>query len=228
MLSLRLSVALDSAESLAAALEETGSVRRLARASAETSPTDVILFADVLPAGADAALGVLRRFELDDEDYQLSRVDVIAPTPAAGARFAGAEVAWVEVLGQARQNSRPLARYLALILAAGVIAALGVITANGILIVGAMAVSPDLLPICATCVGIVGRQRRLASRAFATLALGLLLVAVVAATVTVLLDLTGILPSDFQVGGGGLHGLAHTDYSTVLVALAAGVAAMLS
>ena len=64
--------------------------------------------------------------------------------------------AWVEVMGQARANSRPLARYLALINVAAVIAALGVITSSSILIVGAMAVSPDLLPICATC----GRPRR--------------------------------------------------------------------
>ena len=38
---------------------------------------------------------------------------------------------------------------------AGVIAAYGVIYNNGILIVGAMAVAPDLLPIAASCVGIV-------------------------------------------------------------------------
>jgi hypothetical protein len=56
-------------------------------------------------------------------------------------------------MGQAGANSRPLARYLALINVAGVIAALGVIESSSILIVGAMAVSPDLLPICATCVG---------------------------------------------------------------------------
>jgi len=61
--------------------------------------------------------------------------------------------AWIEVMGQARANSRPLARYLALINVAAVIAALGVIKSSSILIVGAMAVSPDLLPICATCVG---------------------------------------------------------------------------
>jgi uncharacterized hydrophobic protein (TIGR00271 family) len=227
VLSLRLSVALDSAESLAEALERTGSVRRLARAPAEASPTDVILFADVLPAGADAALGVLKDFELGVDDYQLSRVDVIAPHPAH-ARFAAGEVAWIEVLGEARQNSRPLARYLALIVAAGVIASLGVITANSILIVGAMAVSPDLLPICATCVGIVGGRLHLARRAFTTLVLGLGLVVCVAALVTVALDLTGLLPSGFKVGQGGLGNLAHTDYSTVLVALAAGIAAMLA
>ena len=55
---------------------------------------------------------------------------------------------------------------------AGVIAAFGVIEANEILIVGAMAVSPDLLPIAATCVGLVGRRYRLAWRALVTLPSG--------------------------------------------------------
>ena len=81
--------------------------------------------------------------------------------------------AWVEVMGQARANSRPLARYLALINVAAVIAALGVIKSSSILIVGAMAVSPDLLPICATCVGIVAGRRGLAlARRSLTLTLG--------------------------------------------------------
>ena len=44
---------------------------------------------------------------------------------------------------------------------AGVIAAYGVIEVNSILIVGAMAVSPDVLPVAAACVGLVSRRHRL-------------------------------------------------------------------
>jgi uncharacterized hydrophobic protein (TIGR00271 family) len=109
-----------------------------------------------------------------------------------------------------------------------VIAALGVITSSSILIVGAMAVSPDLLPICATSVGLVGGNYGLARRAFATLTLGLGLVVVTAAVLGALLKWTGFLPDGFAVEQSSLSTLAHTDYSTVLVALAAGIAAMLS
>ena len=49
---------------------------------------------------------------------------------------------------------------------AGVIASYGVVEYNVILIVGAMAISPDLLPITAIGVGIVDRRLRLAGRAF--------------------------------------------------------------
>jgi uncharacterized membrane protein len=91
-----------------------------------------------------------------------------------------------------------------------------------------MAVSPDLLPICAACVGIVGARWALASRATITLLLGLLLVIGVAALLGFGLQLTGFLSDSFDVGTSGLKTLVTTDYSTVLVALAAGVAAMLS
>jgi uncharacterized hydrophobic protein (TIGR00271 family) len=137
-------------------------------------------------------------------------------------------LAWVEVVGAARANSWPLARYIALINVAAVIAALGVIVSSSILIVGAMAVSPDLLPICATCVGLVAGRRKLALRAFATLTLGMVLVVVTAAVLSALLKWGGFLPDGFKVENSSLHTLAHLDYSTVLVAAAAGIAAMLS
>ena len=79
-----------------------------------------------------------------------------------------------DVLGQARQNSRPVARFLAFMIVAGVIAAFGVIDGNQTLIVGAMAVSPDILPVTAAC---IGRSRAaagsLAARAFLTVVVGL-------------------------------------------------------
>jgi len=227
---LRLGVSVESVrvDELARALEQTGGVRRLTRTPAE-GPEEVVLFADVIPSAADATMAVLERFGVAGEDYLLTRLEVVAPSPLSRGPLASrATFAWVEVMGQARANSRPLARYLALIITAGVIAALGVIKGNSILIVGAMAVSPDLLPICAICVAIVGLRWTLARRSLFTLVLGLALVSVVAAIIAALLNLVGLLPADFQVGQGGLGTLARTDYSTVLVALAAGVAAMLS
>jgi uncharacterized hydrophobic protein (TIGR00271 family) len=111
---------------------------------------------------------------------------------------------------------------------AAVLAAIGVITDNPILIVGAMAVSPDLLPICAACVGIVGGRLRLARRSIGTLLLGIAITWAVSAVLAWGLQAVDILSSSFQVHEEGLHGLEHIDYSTVLVALAAGVAAMIS
>ena len=174
MLTLRLSVDSERAGQVSAALQQAEGVRRLVRGSTESASEEVVLSADITPSGADEVMSILGDLQVDEDDYLLARLEVVAPSPA-GRRWRDetSSFAWVEVMGEARANARPLARYLTLMGVAGVIAALGVITSNTILIVGAMAVSPDLLPICSTCVGIVGGRWRLARLAFVTLTIGL-------------------------------------------------------
>jgi uncharacterized hydrophobic protein (TIGR00271 family) len=203
-------------------------VRRVIRQPEAGSAGGEVFVADVEPAAADPLVATIREMGIGVDDYVLTKLDVVAPLRHPGRGFGDVGFAWVEIVGQARANSRPLARYLALINVAAVIAALGVITGSSILIVGAMAVSPDLLPVCATCVGLASGRRTLAVRSFSTLVLGLGLVIVTAAALSALLKLTGLLPDDFRVEESPLNTLAHTDYSTVLIALAAGVAAILS
>jgi uncharacterized hydrophobic protein (TIGR00271 family) len=229
VLRLRLAVEERRADAVAQALDGTGGVHRIVALSPERAGTGVVLAADVLPSVADRVMALIRDWEIEDSDYLLTRQEVVAPIPHLHARFADPEeFAWVEVMGEARIHARPLGRYLALMTVAAVLGALGVITDNAILIVGAMAVSPDLLPICAACVAIVGRRLPLATRAIGTLLLGIVLTWLVAAGLARGLQVLGILSSDFQVHEQGLRGLQDIDYSTVLVALAAGVAAMLS
>jgi uncharacterized hydrophobic protein (TIGR00271 family) len=228
---LRLHASLDPRRepAFAALLRGMDGVRRVVRQPDESMDAgQTVFFADVEPAAADRLVEEIAGMGISVDDYLLTRVEVVAPQRGglSGRNVDG--FAWVEVMGQARANSRPLARYLALINVAAVIAAIGVIVSSGILIVGAMAVSPDLLPICATCVGIVAGRRTLAARAFATLIIGMVAVVVTATVLTALLSWTGILPDDFQVEHSSLHTLVHLDYSTALVAAAAGIAAMLS
>jgi uncharacterized hydrophobic protein (TIGR00271 family) len=228
VLRLRLAVEEHRADIVTEALEGTGGVHRIVALSPERAGTGVVLAADVMPVVADRVVALIREWEVEDADYLLTRQDVVAPNPPHGRLAGGGEFAWIEVMGEARTHSRPLGRYLALMAVAAVLAAIGVITDNPILIVGAMAVSPDLLPICAACVGFVAGRRPLIRRALVTLLLGIALTWAVAAGLAWGLQATGILTGDFEVHDTALHGLAHIDYSTVLVALAAGVAAMLS
>ena len=228
MLRLRLAIEENRADTVTDALDGTGGVHRIVALNPERTGTGVVLAADVLPSVADEVVRLIRGWEVDEADYLLTRQDVVAPHPSHGALAGGEGFAWIEVMGEARTHSRPLGRYLALMAVAGVLGALGVITDNPILVVGAMAVSPDLLPICAACVGLVAGRLVLFRRATVTLLLGILLTWGVAALVAWGLQITGILSSDFEVHDSSLKGLAHIDYSTVLVALAAGVAAMLS
>jgi uncharacterized hydrophobic protein (TIGR00271 family) len=228
VLRLRLAIEQHRADEVTDALEGTGGVHRIVSLQPERSGTGVVLAADMMPSVADQVVELIRGWEVADDDYLITRQEVVAPHPAHGHLTPGGDFAWIEVMGEARTNSRPLGRYLALMAVAAVLAAIGVITDNPILIVGAMAVSPDLLPICAACVGFVARRGRLAFRSLVTLLLGIVLTWLVAAAVAWGLQVTGILTGDFQVHDAALHGLNHIDYSTVLVALAAGVAAMLS
>jgi uncharacterized hydrophobic protein (TIGR00271 family) len=230
MLRLRSSVAHHRAEEFGALLRELEGVRRVVQQPDESVAHEAYVFvADIEPIAADRLVDAISELGIGSEDYVLTRIEVVAPQHRHHLGEGGVDgYAWVEVIGQARANSRPLARYLALINVAAVIAALGVITNSSILIVGAMAVSPDLLPICATCVGLVARRPALARRAFVTLVLGLGIVIVTAAVLSALLSLADLLPEGFEVEQSSLSNLAKTDYSTVLIALAAGVAAMLS
>jgi uncharacterized hydrophobic protein (TIGR00271 family) len=228
MLHLRLTAPADRASALEEALLRAEGLERVASAPA-AGGEGAVLEADLQLHAADELIATLDRLEVRSEDFILSHLEIVAPIPSVQHDVTGGRgFAWVEVLGEARVNARPLARYHALMAVAGVVAALGVIEGNAILIVGAMAVSPDLLPLCSICVALVGGRVLLARRALTTLGTGLVLVGSVAAAVTALLDLTGLLASDFVLGKGGLGSLAKTDYSTIFVALAAGVAAMLS
>jgi uncharacterized hydrophobic protein (TIGR00271 family) len=181
--------------------------------------------ADVSGDAADAALAALHELGVPRDDVDLLRLDSIGPQ-AASRPLGG--VVWADLLSQAGANARPLARYVVFMAAAGVIAAFGVIYDNQILIVGAMAISPDTLPVTATCTAVVLGRWRLAGRALATLVIGLMVAGVVAGVMTRLLDLLGLLSDGFDVGARGLEGLQTVNISTPIVAFAAGVAAILA
>jgi uncharacterized hydrophobic protein (TIGR00271 family) len=228
VLRLRLALEEESVNDIASALEGTGGVHQTVTMSREPIGAGVVLEADLLPSVADEVMVLIRDRGIAEDSYLITRQEVIAPTPMHGPINGGNQFAWIEVMGEARANARPLGRYLALMAVAAVLGAIGVITDNPILVVGAMAVSPDLLPICAACVGLVAGRIVLVRRATITLLLGILLTWAVAAAVAWSLQRAGILTSEFQVHDSSLKGLASIDYATVLVALAAGVAAMLS
>ena len=223
MLHLRVYGPSDSLTVIGEGLEDHGAARNVALAQGVRAG-HVLLTAEVAAEHADDVLELLVRSGVAEDDIMLARLDEIGPIRPGRS----ASLIWADVLGQARANARPVARYLIFMIAAGVIAAYGVIEANGILIVGAMAVSPDLLPITAACVGLVGRRPRLVAGALVTLAVGMGATCLTAAVLTLILDLLDLLPSGFEVGESALSGLTTVNDSTIAVALAAGIAGMLA
>jgi uncharacterized hydrophobic protein (TIGR00271 family) len=205
-------------------LETHGTARNVAVADAVRAG-HVLLTAEVQPQSADEVLEFLLRQGLTPDDIALARLDEITPV---AAEHAATSLIWADVLALASANARPVARYLVFMIAAGVIAAYGVIQDNQILIVGAMAVSPDLLPITATCVGLVSRRGRLARRAFITLVIGLAATCLAALALAALLDVTDRIPSGFEVGESAVSDLTTVNEATIGVAFAAGVAGLLA
>jgi uncharacterized hydrophobic protein (TIGR00271 family) len=217
-----------SADQVVRVLAAIDGIRHVQRADPAEPSLDSVVTADLEAESADDALDALARTGIARDDVYLVRFDPIMPLAAGSTAWlpdVGDSFSWTELVGAARTNARPVARYLAGMAVAGSIAAVGVTTVNTILVVGAMAVSPDLLPLSAMCVGLAGGRWRLLARASVTLLAGFLFAALFAGIVGVVLDHAGFLGA---LGSGGLGTLTTTDITTVIVALAAGVAGMLA
>jgi uncharacterized hydrophobic protein (TIGR00271 family) len=186
---------------------------------------NALVTADVSATVADAALEMVRGLGIPAEDVSLLRLDAIGPAPASEGSVA---LVWADLLGQARVNARTAVRYLVFMAVAGVIAGFGVIDEDQILIVGAMAVAPDLLPVTAVCTGLVLRRSRLIRAGLVSLLVGLGVASLLAAAVTGFLNLFDLLPAEFAVHEIGLASQQHIEAETILVALAAGLAGMLA
>jgi uncharacterized hydrophobic protein (TIGR00271 family) len=224
MLHLRVYGASSAMAEIGEDLDRSGAARSVTLAAA-VRPDHVVLTAEIRPEHADSVLRQVAGCGVPHDDIALVRFDDVGPIRLRGR---GSGLIWADVVGQASRNARPVARYLVFMVVAGVIAAFGVVEVNPILIVGAMAVSPDLLPLTAACTALVARRRRLAAWALLTLVVGLAVACASGAVVTALLRLADLLPANFTVGESALSGLTTVNVSTIGVALAAGVAGMLA
>jgi uncharacterized hydrophobic protein (TIGR00271 family) len=193
---------------------------------AEAMPPGHAVVAAVVHARAvDPVMVRLRGHGVSEQDMTLTREETLGQSTVGGGE---AGLVWEDVLGMASRNARPIARYLAFMIVAGVVGGYGVLDANAILIVGAMAISPDLLPITAVGVGLVDRRIGLAARALVTLLIGMTLAAGAACVSTSLQDLFGLIPSGFDFDSTVVGTLTDVGNETIVVALAAGIAGMLA
>lgn len=210
---------------VAQCLEEVPGTRHVIR-SDDGAAGSALVTADLVDDAVDPALSQVRRLGIPTEDVVLVRQDSIGPSTAGRPL---ASVVWADLLSQAGKNARPFARYLVFMGAAGVIAGFGVIYENVTLVVGAMAISPDAMPITAAATALVLTRWRLAGRAVIALASGLGIACLTAGLMTRAVNALDLLPNGFVVGKGGfLEGLSSVNISTPIVALAAGVAGMLA
>ena len=191
----------------------------------------VQLTGDVDVAAADVVLELLRECNLAADDIVLWRTTAIQPLGWRRRRASSARdtAVWAEISGRAAEHARTARLYVLFMAAAGVVAGVGVLNGSSILVVGAMALSPDLLPISAAAVGLVEQRWTLAARAALTLGVGLGIAASTAAGATAVLRIFGRLDSGLELAETALGpSLTEIGPGSVLVALAAGMAGMLA
>jgi uncharacterized hydrophobic protein (TIGR00271 family) len=218
------------ADDVSAALVSLPGVRHVT-AGAPTSEGQVRLSAEVDGPGADAAIESLAALGVASDDVTLWRVPGVRPLEwHRRTRSADSDAqVWAEVVGKASEHAEVASTYLIYMTTAGVIAGIGVLTGSAVLLVGAMAISPDLLPISASAIGIVERRWVLAARALRALALGLGTAALAAFAATALMRLFHRVPDDLVLAETAMgEALTHVGPGTLVVAAAAGVAGMMA
>jgi uncharacterized hydrophobic protein (TIGR00271 family) len=217
-------------DEVAAALMAQRGVRHVTT-GATTTDGLVTMSAELDADSADAVIERLADLGIDSDDLTLWRVPGIQPlgwqrrTPSEESDVQ----VWTEVVGRADENAILASRYLLFMVSAGIIAGIGVLTASSVLLVGAMAISPDLLPISASAIGIVERRWHLTFRAIRVLLIGLGTGALGAFAATALLRLFGRVPDDLRLADTVMgEALTELGPGSLMVAAVAGVAGMVA
>jgi uncharacterized hydrophobic protein (TIGR00271 family) len=139
----------------------------------------------------------------------------------------GGAVVWEQVAARTSEWTELDGAYLAFMALAAIIAVAGLLTDSVVLIIGAMILGPDFGPLAGICVALATRHGRALRQSVAALAVGFALAVAVAWAFTELARATDLAPAD-----SGTEILtdfvSHPNRWSIVVALAAGVAGMLS
>ncbi len=114
---------------VAESLERLDGVSRV-RAVSATRPGHVLVAGLVRPNAIDPLMDELGRLGVPESGITLSRVEAVGQMVGGAAETT---LVWADVLSAAWHHARPIGRYFALMLVAGVIASYGVIERNAIL-----------------------------------------------------------------------------------------------
>jgi uncharacterized hydrophobic protein (TIGR00271 family) len=221
------------------ALEDDPAVSSLAvLRGASIRPQGDVVFADVAREGANQVVDRLRALgvhhdgtiHLQPVETWLSRrgFDAERRTPGSSADA----VVWADVTQGAYEDSELNWTYLTFMTLATLIASIAIVLDSQILVIGAMVLGPEFVPIAALGLALVRRRRTLFGRALRTLLVGfgVSILATTAAALTArgagwitLADITGRRPqTDF------IYSPDRWSFIVALVAAAAGVLSLTS
>jgi uncharacterized hydrophobic protein (TIGR00271 family) len=236
MVHLRIVSPPDRTDDVMEVLERTPSVLNIIRlpAAARRPDGDVIL-CDVAREDASVILSDLKALDIHEDgsitleqiDTAISRLADEAEQLAPGAPADA--VVWEEVEQRTSENVELSGVFLLFMVLAALIAAVGIYLDSEILIVGAMVVGPEFGPIAGFCVALVQRRRGLAVRSGIALAIGFPLAIAGVYLASLIFKATDLTPAEFDAADHDVANLISSpDAFTVIVALCAGAAGMLS
>jgi uncharacterized hydrophobic protein (TIGR00271 family) len=236
MVHLRLIAGVDEAPRVLRVLEDSPAVASLVRiAGSSVRPPGDLILCDVAREEVSVVVSQLRRAGLGrGGSISIDAVDSVISQDARRAALASAgspadAVIWEDVEARTSESAEFSFSFAAFMVLATLIAAIGILTGSQILIIGAMVVGPEFGPLAALCVALVQRRAAMAARSAAALAAGFPLGIAAAFALVLILRAAGPAPDVLTAQGrAATFFISHPDVYTVLVALLAGVAGMLS
>jgi uncharacterized hydrophobic protein (TIGR00271 family) len=202
---------------------------------AASRPDGDLILCDVPREDASVVVDALRDLGIADNgaivvspiDTTLSHRAEWAERAAAGAPADA--VLWEEVEARTSESSSLSFSFVAFMVLATMIAAAGILTDSQVLIIGAMVVGPEFGPLAGFCVGLVQRQPRLAQKSLLALAVGFPIAIAAAYVMTLALHAVDRAPDELTARSHpATLFISHPNTYSVLVALLAGIAGMLS
>jgi uncharacterized hydrophobic protein (TIGR00271 family) len=203
--------------------------------AAARHPDGDVLLCDVAREDASVIVSDLKDFGIhEDGSIALEPIDTVLSlyADAAERHAPGAPadaVVWEEVEERTSENVELSGVFMLFMVLAALLASVGIFLDSEILIVGAMVVGPEFGPIAGFCVALVQRRGELARRSGVALAAGFPLAITGAFLASLVFRATGLTPDAFDASEHGIANLISSpDAFTVIVALCAGAAGMLS
>ncbi len=236
MVHLRLIAGAEEAPHVLRVLENSPAVASLVRiAGSSVRPPGDLILCDVAREEVSVVVSQLRRSDLGrGGSISIDAVDSVISPDARRAALASAgspadAVIWEDVEARTSESAEFSFSFAAFMVLATLIAAIGILTGSQILIIGAMVVGPEFGPLAALCVALVQRRAAMAARSAAALAAGFPLGIAVAFMLVLILRAAGPAPDALTAEGrAATFFISHPDVYSVLVALLAGVAGLLS
>jgi uncharacterized hydrophobic protein (TIGR00271 family) len=213
---------------------EPGATHLTLLPGAAIDPAGDLVETDVAREAADEVIERLCALDIDHVgSITVEVIDTALSDAADKAQEAapgeGADaVIWQELLGRTGEESRLNGTFLAFMTIACLLTAVAVSTDSTITLVGAMVVGPEFGPLAGVAVGLVRRRWDLVGRAALALSVGFPFAILVTAGGTLLAQWTGLLDVNVVRDGHNLDFVYDVGVFSLIVALLAGAAGMLS